>query len=184
MVAAAACADGRAAFGIGENQVQIGRNVQFAAACLAHGDDAQVLLFTAVLPDGGAVARPIIVLGEGGCGVGGKIGKAGDGVCHFGQIGHAAEVARHDVRQNVAAQDAQLAGEFGFVFFGTDALPIGEVGKVLRRERARQRGGKGVGADCATVQLAGEPEGMAAGGIQIGDGHGFRLPERWLRRGF
>jgi hypothetical protein len=57
VIADLARAAGFAAFGVDEDQVDVGRYIQFATAQLAHADDDELLHFAAVLADGLAVLR-------------------------------------------------------------------------------------------------------------------------------
>ena len=129
-LAFAVCA---AVFRIDENQIQIGRHVQFETARLAHGHNGQMLRLLRICADGRTVQAGVILMAERQGGVGGEIGQFGNRARYFRQIGQAAKVARHDVRHHVAAQKPQLPCQLRFVFVRQDALPVGKGGEIFGR---------------------------------------------------
>ena len=91
----------------------------------------------AVPPDWCAVEGLIVGVGVVQRGVDGEVGELGDGTGYFGEGGLAVDVARDDVGEHMAAQDAELAGDFGFVAIGLKLLPVCELGVIIGREHSR-----------------------------------------------
>ena len=85
LVAALAFAVGVAAFGVDEDEVYVGGDVELVAACFAHGDDGQMLRRAAVPPDWCAVEGLIVGVGVIQRGVDGEVGELGDGAGYFGE---------------------------------------------------------------------------------------------------
>ena len=81
----------------------------------------------------------------------------------------AVDVARDDVGEHMAAQDAELAGDFGFVALGLQLLPVGKLGVIVGRERARQPLGEQIKIERLVGELALQPEGERGGGVEHGD---------------
>ena len=168
----------RAAFGIGENQVDVGRDVQFAAARLAHGDDGEELGFAAVAARGRAVKSDVVAVGIVQRGIDGEIGKTGDGLGYFVQTAQSVQVADNDLGDDVPPQYPELPRQTGFVFVFPQRLPVGEVAEVVFGQLPRRPVGQQVQVQRVAVEAAGEKAGMAAGmGKQFGGVHGavFRL---------
>lgn len=102
-------------------------------------------------------------------GVDSEVGELGDGAGYFGEGGLAVDVARDDVGEHMAAQDAELAGDFGFVALGLQLLPVCELGVIVGRERARQPLGEQIKIERLVGELALQPEGERGGGVEHGD---------------
>ena len=105
-----------ALLGIDKNVIDVGRDIQFAAAQLAHADDQQTLgpagLVERFAVGGGELAM-VVIQRE----VGGEVGKQGHAFDDFGERCETAQVAQRDVRYRPLAQAAQLRLE-GFVVAG------------------------------------------------------------------
>ena len=96
--------------GIGEDEIDIGGDVELAAAELAHADDDQLL------GDPVEVAGLAVERGEGGVVDGdrrpdGGVGQHGHVFAHFGKAGATGEIARERVQHGAPAQGAQRRGE-------------------------------------------------------------------------
>ena len=135
LIVAAAAAVGFAGFGIDENQIEIGRNVQFKAAGLAHRHHAQMLLFAAVAADRRAVKRAAAALGKFQRGIDGKIRQQRDAAGYFVQRRRAAQIAHHNLRQHMPAQHAQRGRKRRFVAGSLKSRPVGKSGQIGSVER-------------------------------------------------
>ncbi len=103
-----------AVVGVGENEIDIRRDVQFRAAQLAHAHDVQLL----VLPAGGGwmtvTGGEIVMQPRQGVTDGG-LGERRRRLHHFGERGDTAQVARHQIEHHALAQRAQNALEILFI---------------------------------------------------------------------
>ena len=107
-------ADGFAAFGVGEDQVDVGRQIQLDRAEFAHAEDDHLLRLTAA-PAGRraellavAAVQPLISLIDGG------VGHVREVAAGLHQIGLAGQVAPDDPHLMACALAAQGAAEFVF----------------------------------------------------------------------
>ncbi|MCY1178345.1 hypothetical protein D9M73_186910 [compost metagenome] len=99
------------ALGVGENQVDVRRQVQFHRAELAHAEDDHLLRFAAAPADGRAellamaLVQPLIRLVDGG------IGHVRKVTAGLGQVGLASQVAPDDAHLMACSLPPQLAAQ-------------------------------------------------------------------------
>jgi hypothetical protein len=93
-----------AVLGVDEDQVDVGRDVQFAAAALAHGEHDQLLRPPRFFAGGHAVGGHHVRREGGGMGLDGEVGETGHGRDHLVQAGPAFQVAPDDGADEQVAQ--------------------------------------------------------------------------------
>ena len=136
----------------------------------------------AIAADGRAVERGVVRLGKSERGVHCKIGQMRDGSRYFRQFGRAAQIAHHNLRQYITAQQPQLPRQFGLIRRCRDVCPRREGGQILRLQRLREHGLQTCNIDLPAIQLARQPKGKTAGvGNHIGR-HGGPCVRRVVSR--
>ena len=122
---------GLAVFRVDEDQVDVGRHIEFAAALLAHGQHHQVLRAAGFLAGRHAVAGDQFGGEAGDMGLDREVGEGGHGADHFMEFGLAAQVARDDGRYQQVAHAAH--GPFQWQTITQFAFQEGaEIGAVER----------------------------------------------------
>ena len=93
-----------------------------------------------IAADGRAVERGVVRLGKSERGIHRKIGQMRDGSRYFHQFGRAAQIAHHNLREHITAQQPQLPRQLGFIRRCRDVCPRREAGQVLWLQRLREHG--------------------------------------------
>ena len=98
-----------AVLGVGEYQIDVGGDVEFVAAKLAHADDVQVLDLSAVGADRHAVIRCQLRFKMADREFDGDFRQRRDGGHHFFEVGKTAQIAGDQAQHDVFAQHPQRA---------------------------------------------------------------------------
>ncbi len=88
---------GFAVFRVNENQVDVGRHIQFAAAQLAHANDEHFLWLLAVATNGRAILRVQQLRHAALRSLHHHLGQGGHGAHHLRQIGQAIQIAQNQL---------------------------------------------------------------------------------------
>ena len=108
----------------------------------------------AIAADGRAVERGVVRLGKSERGVHCKISQMRDGSRYFRQFGRATQIAHHNLRQYITAQQPQLPRQPGFIRRCRDVCPRREGSQILRLQRLREHGLQTCNIDLPAIQLA------------------------------
>jgi hypothetical protein len=126
---------GVAVFRIDEDQVDVGRHVQFAAAVLAHRQHHHLLGPAGFLAERHAVQGGHLVHQIGQVGLDREIGEAAHRGDDFGEVGAAVEVALDDGADEQVAQAAHGASERKIAVRAVLGLPLQRCAKIDLSQR-------------------------------------------------
>ena len=115
-------ADGFAFLGIDQDEVDVGGDVELAAAELAHAHHDQPL--RAALAERPAELRFELALEQRLHRIDANVGERGHGGADFAEVGAARKIARHGAQEHAAAQPAQARAQSAFLAGGAgEVLP-------------------------------------------------------------